>query len=845
MPSIGIDPNSILRILTNTDDPNRRFPGPQNKDQLKARETYAYDLMKNMQLQGNANYVPMNALADTLRGYMGGRYLEKNDRAHRNMDERSGKALTSVTFPNYGGNASVPTLREPVMPEPDGAGATGSITKPPQPQQQEAGLDIDGLVKEAADKAGVDPTWLRAFVDIESGGNPKAGRKGSKYAGLLQLSPDESAKYSAAGVDMNDPSNQLAAGAAKLKADMEAYKAKYGNDPTPEELYMIHQQGAGGFDAHRNNPDAPAWDNMAKTAQGRRLGQKWAKQAIWGNLPKEAQQQFGDVNNVTSGQFMDLWRNRVGERIKKFTPPPQQTASAPMMPPRQPKPIQPLPPGRAQGLGFDNEAAKSMIGEEVPTDLSFDRNKIGTPGNEVMGSNVLAMSPEQAASEISSPGGVTSRAKNPMPPQMPMQGQTDVPKNVPPIPRPPEGTIPINAGIPNTDDQFAGMSQTREPEMQVTSDSGGLGDNLQGDQVDLPINPSSQIRPNQLYDVLKDPNIDPVIKQDIMKRAQEQGQMQAIPVEGGKLYYNPRTGKQLYVPEPKWGQTSVGGVSVPTISIKRKANGPWESFLMDGTPVPGGGGSSEGGQDSGSGGPQGGGGLEGLHQRGVNMDRRKQLTENQTKLQSGERETHAKAGELAEKNKVAIQRLRQLENAPDINNITTGMTAPAWNELKKTLNTWLPGTIAKEGPISIHDIYSSIATNAAAALARASDPNPSVRQFEAMLSTNPGFAQTPAGRKALLLSLEHTINLERDIGKLAKSSTDMTNPDEYNRRVEAIRSEYAKKKVIPEIFLDPKFIKSKQFKNMKWLSEGENPDDKVKVGEYFVSPEGKVMKRNE
>lgn len=863
------DPAALIRILMNTDRPNANTPGPQTAAQMKDRSDYAYDLMKNMQLQGGAYYTPTNALADSIRGYMGGRYLDKNDRATKGAFESDALNATQGIMPQW-------RPPEDIVPSPIGAvsqqgapqgGTTPVAPKPPGPTMEASASPLDPVIDKVAAETGLDPAALRAYVKIESGGNPTAA-KGS-YKGLLQLSNSEFKQYGGKE-DIFDPEANLRAGAAKLKQQTEAFKAKYGRDPEPADIYMIHQQGEGGYDGHINQPEAPAWENMARTAEGRRMGAKWAKQAIWGNIPKEEQQKFGSVDNVTSGQFMDMWRGRVGKYMPQMKP---------VFDPNKPMNTNPV---TDQGLTFDSNATKSLIGGEPSADLAFDRSKIGTPGNEVQGATpLLDMSPDQIGNEVASAGGVTERAKNPM---QPPANTTSVPKNVLPMPKPPEGTIPINAGIPNTQDQFAGTSQTRPPEMEVAqaaemgmegsqdgnvqatpaqnqggvSNPGNSGQNL----MQLPTNPTNQITPGMLYNILKSPTMAPEMKKMFMEQAQKQGEVQTIDIEGGKLHYNARTGQQTYVPQPIWKTESIKGISTNVMMIKPKIDGPWQIFDMEsgqqvdtsgkgsggsggdgsrtGGPIPAGGGLTN--VDSGGG---GGGGIERRAARARDIERKDSLAKGQTELQVGERKKHAEAGEIAEKNNTVLQRLRQLENAPDINNITTGMTAPAWNEIKKTLNSWLPGTVAKEGPISLHDIYSSIATNAAASMARASDPNPSVRQFEAMLSTNPGYAQTPAGRKALLLSLQHSVDLEREVGKLAKSSADDTNPDAYNRKVQEIRDKYAQKKIIPDVFLNPKFIKSKEFKNMKWLDEGDNPDEKVKVGETFITRDGKVRRRDE
>ncbi len=164
-----------------------------------------------------------------------------------------------------------------------------------------------GILGQLADQYGFSPETLDRYVQIESGGNPNA-RTGS-YKGLFQLSDSEFNKYG--GGNIYDTADNAKAGVAKLAAERDTFINQYGRDPSPTELYLIHQQGPAGFAAHYGNPDQPAWQSMASTGEGRQKGEAWAKAAIWGNIPDSQKAQFGNVNNVTSQQFMDLWRNKV------------------------------------------------------------------------------------------------------------------------------------------------------------------------------------------------------------------------------------------------------------------------------------------------------------------------------------------------------------------------------------------------------------------------------------------------------------------------------------------------------------------------------------------------------
>lgn len=181
----------------------------------------------------------------------------------------------------------------------------------PAPRRQASGFApaVNSAINAAAEKHGVDPALLQTFVRIESSGRP--GAQTGSYKGLLQLSESEFRKHGGTG-DIFDPVANADAGAAKVKAESAQFQEKYGRAPTALDLYLVHQQGEGGYEAHTARPGAPAWQNMASTGEGRQKGAKWAKQAIWGNIPEDMRDQFpGGVESVTSAQFMDVWKQKV------------------------------------------------------------------------------------------------------------------------------------------------------------------------------------------------------------------------------------------------------------------------------------------------------------------------------------------------------------------------------------------------------------------------------------------------------------------------------------------------------------------------------------------------------
>jgi len=168
---------------------------------------------------------------------------------------------------------------------------------------------IEQLIAQAAAKHGVDPNALRSFVELESGFDPTTTT--GSYKGLTQLSDEQFRKYGGTG-NIYNPQANLNAGAVKIKALQNDFQRRHGRAPEPWELYTTHQQGVGGFAAHNADRERPAWASMASTLEGRQKGEKWAKKAIWGNLPDAAKAQYGTVENVRSGDFLDWWKGRYG-----------------------------------------------------------------------------------------------------------------------------------------------------------------------------------------------------------------------------------------------------------------------------------------------------------------------------------------------------------------------------------------------------------------------------------------------------------------------------------------------------------------------------------------------------
>ncbi len=169
-------------------------------------------------------------------------------------------------------------------------------------------MPYDDLIEKHARRVGIDPALMKTIMRIESSG--KASEQTGSYKGLFQLSDREFSRHGGSG-SIFDPEQNTMAAANKLARESLAFREKYGREPKPIDVYMMHQQGEAGYGKHLENPDQPAWKNMLATGEGQQKGEAWAKKAIWGNLPKSEKDRLGSVENVTSRDFVNSWGQRI------------------------------------------------------------------------------------------------------------------------------------------------------------------------------------------------------------------------------------------------------------------------------------------------------------------------------------------------------------------------------------------------------------------------------------------------------------------------------------------------------------------------------------------------------
>jgi hypothetical protein len=170
-------------------------------------------------------------------------------------------------------------------------------------------------IREAASLYGLDLAMMMSIARVKSDFDPRV-RTGS-YKGLFQLSDYEFKKYGDGSIW--DARDNARAAAHMFLIQAEKFRWALGHYPDYAERYMVHQQGIQGAIEHYTHPERVAWQSMCATDQGLLKGEQWCRKCIWGNLLPQWKQTFGNVEKISSGDFVSLWTGRIDHLANRFS----------------------------------------------------------------------------------------------------------------------------------------------------------------------------------------------------------------------------------------------------------------------------------------------------------------------------------------------------------------------------------------------------------------------------------------------------------------------------------------------------------------------------------------------
>jgi hypothetical protein len=220
-------------------------------------------------------------------------------------------AMAVTAFPAATSYSSPPGEAMPV----DAFGYVGGILEARFYEPHAATDDPREEITEAASLYGIDLPMMLSIARVESDFNPSA-RTGS-YKGLFQLSDFEFEKYGDGSIW--DARDNARAAAHMFFVQAVKFKWALGHFPDYAERYMVHQQGIEGAIEHYEHPERVAWQSMCATSEGVTKGEHWCKRCIWGNLLPRWKRTFGSVENISSGDFVSLWTERINLLADRYT----------------------------------------------------------------------------------------------------------------------------------------------------------------------------------------------------------------------------------------------------------------------------------------------------------------------------------------------------------------------------------------------------------------------------------------------------------------------------------------------------------------------------------------------
>jgi hypothetical protein len=239
------------------------------------------------------------------------------------------------------GMASLPDfLKSQITGQPATPSAAPSVSTPMGSTSIPSGeIDprLSSAIGTAASSSGVDPAYMTRLALVENGGKVEGGSPLSSAKGPFGFLSGTAKQYGL--TSPNDPAASAAA-AARLTLDNKAALTNaLGREPTPGELYLAHQQGAGGAIKLLQNPNAP----------------------VESVIGAQAARNNAATPGMTAGQFANKWMGKFGDIVQTVDPNQKNIidaqADGPMAFAGQPAPMQPVSPQPPTGAASADIAA--------------------------------------------------------------------------------------------------------------------------------------------------------------------------------------------------------------------------------------------------------------------------------------------------------------------------------------------------------------------------------------------------------------------------------------------------------------------------------------------------------
>lgn len=262
-------------------------------NQLLGRANSLYEKSYSFETQAKSNFYDRttNTNLDTVRGQ-----ITNNAAPFEELRAQGLAAIESADMPEawkaerrqaWDADAAESKWQWEYRQDPEAAVAAISMAPIPD--------NVAGVIAEAANRYGQDADTLQKIAMLESRGNPGAKNPSSSAGGLFQFVDGTAGDYGLA--DRYDAAQASDAAARLLRDNRNRLLKNLGREPTPGELYLAHQQGAGGAINLLRDPSQRAVDVLGR-------------EQVRLNLPSSMR---GRADSITAGEFASLWTKKMGD----------------------------------------------------------------------------------------------------------------------------------------------------------------------------------------------------------------------------------------------------------------------------------------------------------------------------------------------------------------------------------------------------------------------------------------------------------------------------------------------------------------------------------------------------
>lgn len=240
-------------------------------------------------LMQGADYSPVRSpwqgAARVAQALVGGYESAQADASDRKLAEMQPQMLAAALTGAIPGSSSQPVASGTAAP----MGATSIPSGEIDPR-------LSSAISTAASSSGVDPAYMTRLAMVENGGKVEGGSPLSSAQGPFQFLSGTAKQYGLA--NPNDPAASADAAARLTLDNKTALTNALGREPTPGELYLAHQQGAGGAIKLLQNPNAP----------------------VESVIGAQAARNNAATPGMTAGQFANKWMGKFGDIAQTVDP---------------------------------------------------------------------------------------------------------------------------------------------------------------------------------------------------------------------------------------------------------------------------------------------------------------------------------------------------------------------------------------------------------------------------------------------------------------------------------------------------------------------------------------------